>query len=267
MALPEVDDDCPIDSRLKAMSRADWKRSSGFFSRQCRMMRSRSGGRSRRARVKPRRIRLEDRAHRLDRRVRLERLPPGEHLVEDDAEREDVGAMIDRLRADLLGRHVGRRAEHHAGLGLVRVAGRELAVSSAAIGARHLGQAEVEDLHAAFAGEEDVLRLEVAVDDALVVRGREPARDLDRVVDRLARRHRRPVDSRAERFALEQLGDDYGAPSWRADVVDREDVGMVEHPGGARFLLEAAEPSASSANEAGRTLTATSRASRVSFAR
>ena len=43
---------------------------------------------------------------------------PGEHVEQHAAERVDVGAVIDSPRAAaLLGRHVDRRAEHHAGLG------------------------------------------------------------------------------------------------------------------------------------------------------
>ena len=37
---------------------------------------------------------------------------PAQHLVDDDAEREQVDAVIDRIGDRLLGRHVVRRAEH-----------------------------------------------------------------------------------------------------------------------------------------------------------
>ena len=40
-----------------------------------------------------------------------------QHLVEHAAERPDVGAPVDGFAARLLGAHVRRRAEHHAGLG------------------------------------------------------------------------------------------------------------------------------------------------------
>ena len=39
-----------------------------------------------------------------------------EHLVEQAAERPDVGALIDGFASGLLGTHVRRRAEHHSGL-------------------------------------------------------------------------------------------------------------------------------------------------------
>ena len=90
--------------------------------------------------------------------VRVEGHLPGEHLVHDHAERVDVGALVDGLPRRLLGRHVVRRAEDHPGLG-------ELARAAA-----DLGHAEVEHLHEArvvpLLDDEDVVRLQVAVDDA-----------------------------------------------------------------------------------------------------
>ncbi len=81
----------------------------------------------------------------------------GRHLVEDDAEREDVRALIDRLPFRLLRRHVGdgaddppvagERARGHAGLG-----------DQAGIFLQ-LCQPEVEHLHAAVAGDHHVGRL------------------------------------------------------------------------------------------------------------
>ena len=49
---------------------------------------------------------------------RDERRPPREHVVEDRADRVDVGALVDGLAGRLLRRHVRRRAEHLAGRGL-----------------------------------------------------------------------------------------------------------------------------------------------------
>ena len=104
---------------------------------------------------------------------------------------------------------------------------------------RELGEAEVEDLDPPVARDEDVLGLQIAVDDALVVRGGEPLRDLARVVDRFARRQRAAHAAAAKRLALEQLRDDVGRAGVGADVVDGQDVRVVELAGGARLLLEA----------------------------
>ena len=94
-----------------------------------------------------------------------------------------------RLPAHLLGRHVTHRPEDDAGLGRRRSAVGRLGRSlGRRLGLRQLGETEVEDLDAAVARHEQVLGLQVAVHDPLLVRGGEPVRDLDRVVDGLARR-------------------------------------------------------------------------------
>ena len=74
------------------------------------------------------------------------------------------------LAPHLLRRHVAHRAHDRARLGAC--CRRLSAGAGRAVG--QLGQAEVEDLHEAVAGEEDVLRLEIAVDDPLLVSGGEP---------------------------------------------------------------------------------------------
>jgi hypothetical protein len=71
--------------------------------------------------------------------------PPGEQLVEDGADGEEVAAGVGRLAARLLGRQVARGAEEGPRLGLVGVAV-----------AAQLGQAEVEDLERAVAGDDEV---------------------------------------------------------------------------------------------------------------
>ena len=102
-----------------------------------------------------------------------------------------------------------------------------------------LGQAEVEDLDAPVPADEDVLRLQVAVDDPLVVRGGEAVRDLDRVVEGLAHREGRAREADAQALAFEQLRGEVRPAVVVADVEDGEDVGMVEGGHRLRFDLEA----------------------------
>src|SRR6185369_15613879 len=104
-----------------------------------------------------------------------------------------------------------------------------------------LDQAEVEDLHLAVAGDEDVLRLEVAVNDPFVMRRAEAARDLHGVIGRLARRDRALPQADAQRLAFQQLADEEVLIVLGADVEDGDDVRMVEHPRRARFLFESAQ--------------------------
>ncbi len=75
-----------------------------------------------------------------------------EQLIHHRADREDVGAVVDRQAAHLLGGHVVEAADQGAGVG------------DAGVG--QLGDAEVEDLQAAAALlDHQVGRLDVAVDD------------------------------------------------------------------------------------------------------
>ena len=92
-------------------------------------------------------------------RIDLERVPAGEQLEEDHAERIEVAPRVDRAagpeeEGQRLGRHVGERAADRGALGAGRV----------------VGEVEVEDHRLAVVREQDVGRLDVAVEDAALVR-------------------------------------------------------------------------------------------------
>ena len=103
-------------------------------------------------------------------RLALERPPPEQALERDHAQRPDVGAEVDGLHAlRLLGAHVVRRAEQRAG---PRLGDRRHAEADD----RRLRDAEVEHLGQLFLlvlDEEDVVGLQIAVDDADLVRARD----------------------------------------------------------------------------------------------
>ncbi len=118
----------------------------------------------------------------------------GEHLVEHDAQRVDIGSMIDVARMfGLLGRHVVRRAHHLAGVG-ERVVGRLRFGGGVGKGdsphlperpfgcfaqmgtvpfsdafTNELRQSEIGDLHLAVFIEQNILGFDIAMHDALVV--------------------------------------------------------------------------------------------------
>jgi hypothetical protein len=157
-------------------------------------------------------------------------------LIEDAAEGVQIGAVIDVAgAAALLGRHEHRRAEDRAG-------GR---VARAGAGVGQLGDAEVEELGAPAGGplgigdQHDVVGLEVAMDDAAVVGGRQRARDLPRQLDQLGLAHERPRQALAQGLTGDELHDDEGlAVGQVAEVVDLDDVGVAQGRGDAGLVEE-----------------------------
>ena len=148
---------------------------------------------------------IEDCRQRRDRRLARERVAARQQLVQHHTEREDVAPVIDRQPAHLLGGHVADRPDHLPCGRWRRFIGRGPAVRVPVGESR---QAEVEDLDAALVGDEHVLGLDVAVDDALRVGGGEATRDLHREHQRLLLRRRPLAHRRAQRLAVQQLRDD-----------------------------------------------------------
>ena len=154
----------------------------------------------------------------------------GKHFVADARERINVAARADVfLRRRLFRRHVERGAERQARFGQAAASGRAHCERDAEVG--H---------HRPAVGEENVLRLDVAMDDALFVRVvqciGDVGGDLHRVVDadlRLAielRTQRLAID---ERHHVEQESVDFPA------VEQRQNVRMLQRGCGRDLLQEA----------------------------
>src|SRR5205085_10094484 len=112
--------------------------------------------------------------------LRLKRHAARDHLVEQHAERPGVARRARRAAADQFGREVLERADDRADLG---EAGTHLP----------LGDAEVEELDLAGGADLDVVRLDVAVDDAVAVYVIYGLDDAAEDVDALGERDRRAV--------------------------------------------------------------------------
>ncbi len=106
---------------------------------------------------------MQDLVHHHRRRAR-ERPHPGQHLVQQDAGGENVGAAIHPLAAKLLGRHVAGRADHIAHLGQR--------------GRLDLGHAEIGHLDLGGGRDEYVGRLDIAVHHPARMRVVERAQEL-----------------------------------------------------------------------------------------
>jgi hypothetical protein len=152
------------------------------------------------------------------------------HAVEDAAEAEQVAAVIDLFAGGLLRGHVLGRA----GDGPVHRQGR-LATDQAR-------QAEVEDLHPpALPLQPDVGRLDVAVDQPLLVGRRQPLGDFAADAEGVGQRQRplalQPV---LQRLAFEQHHGQEEDTAVLADLVDGDDVVVLDGGGHLRLALEAA---------------------------
>ena len=162
----------------------------------------------------------EDALGRLRHRRAGERRASGEHLVEHRPEREQIGAMVDLAAAQLLGRHVVQRAQHHPGHGepeRLRVIGRRRR--------EELGQPEVEHLDSLPPGEHHVRALDVAVHDAAAVRVVEGVGHLHRDLERVGHLDRTTGQAGGEGLALHVLHGDEERLAVFDQVVGDGDVG------------------------------------------
>ena len=158
-----------------------------------------------------------------------ERRPSREHLVEHHAQGVDIRAAIHVFRiVDLFRGDIGRRAQHHplpgeAVLGVLQGS----------------GDAEVHQLHLALAGEQDVARLDVAVDDLLVMGVFQGLAHLvhdegGRVVGEVAL----PPDQGIQRDAVNVLFHDVIGMAFLEVIVHLHDAVVLEVHHDARFALE-----------------------------
>ena len=145
---------------------------------------------------------------------------PGQHFVEHHAQGVNVRALVHVLRVlQLFGRHVVRRADGQA-------AGRQ---RDLVLGlAEQLGDAEVGDLHPALRVEQDVLRLDVAVQDAFVVGELERLANLRHEHHRLLRGEPARLHRLAQVYAVHELHQQVEEPAGLAEVMDGDDVRVVQ---------------------------------------
>ena len=142
-------------------------------------------------------------------------------LIQDCAKAEDIGTLVEFFSFGLLRRHVGGRAHHRA---IDRIPG------DVGIHVRcRLGEPEVEQLRRSFLGDDDVCRLQIAMDDPSTVGLLERACNLNRQPYGLIRRK-----WTLERFAFDVLHHQI----IRADVIQLANMRMVQRRDRARFLLE-----------------------------
>jgi len=151
----------------------------------------------------------------------------GQELVEQDAQRVDVASRVDVeiVEARLLGAHVGGRAHDVPHRGQSGALARTLV--------RRLRDPEVDDLgdrDAVLLGDQHVARLDVPVDDPLLVRVLDRGTDLVEQQQAVPQREVAPVAVAGDRLSPDQLHDEVRpAACRRPRVEDARDPRVVHH--------------------------------------
>jgi len=190
------------------------------------------------ARIERPRFLAQHRRRDLQHRVAAKRPDTRRHLVEHRAEGEDVGAGVHPLAPQLLGRHVGHRAEHLS-RARDRAAGGQRGLDVRR--PRRRRKAEVEHLHAALVAHHHVGRLQIAMNDALAVRGGEGVGDRDGQLQKAGQRQLASGDQRRERTPRDVFHHEQARRADLFDAEQRDDVGVIERCDGLRLALEAGE--------------------------
>ena len=175
-----------------------------------------------------RRVLLRNRLH--DREVvgAFKGLDAGQQLVEDHAGGEQIGPRVHLQALHLLGRHVLQGADHRAlgSRGIARVG--------------DTGDAEITELDPSTGIEHHVGRLDVAVDDALLVREaqcrQQLAHDGERAIEG---QPVADVELLLQVSAPHQFHDHEGHALIAAGVIDTDDVGMLKPSSGTCLRPEA----------------------------
>src|SRR5262249_20507647 len=178
------------------------------------------------------RLFFEDRNDRVTDGFSRERHLPSFHFIEDDTQTPDIGPRISRAAARLLRRHVRGRAHYHAGIGIDLYPG---CVFATDLPVRYLrrfckfGQTKVQNFGIAVPANHYVFRLDVAVNDAGLVRRRQRFSHLNADLENRIQWQRVFVrEVLTESMAVNQLSGDIILAINFADFINGQDVWMIK---------------------------------------
>ena len=161
-------------------------------------------------------------------RVCLKRQLAGKHLEHHHAQRIDVAAGIGEGAAGLLGTDVVHRADGFVGDGLGGAAGKA-------------GNAKISDFDGPVRQQHDIVRLDVAVDNALVVRVLQRPQNLHGKVDCfLPAQHLFLVDVVLQGDAVDVFHHNRLDAVGEDDVIHLDDIRVIQQRDGAGLVAETA---------------------------
>ena len=171
--------------------------------------------RDRLAKACHRRFLFHHRAENGGKRIALERQGPGEHFIKHHGQRPQIGFYARGFAEGLLGRHVSGRSQRGAGDSQI---GRAL----------HFGQTEIDNAGRSLVAEQNIGRLDIAVNDSARVRRAQPGGNFHRDPERFRDRHRPAGHSVAQRSAGMPRHNDKGLAPILLDAEYGADIGMVQ---------------------------------------
>jgi hypothetical protein len=156
-------------------------------------------------------------------RFGLVRKLPGDEFEQHHPQRIHIAAPIQRQPVGLLRRHIRRRADDHA---------------AGQLAAQHAGDAEVAQVGVAVFIQHDVAGLQIAVDDALLVRVIQRQRHLTQRLFQLIHLGLAAPDELLQAAPGQIAHDDIGQALVLAVIVDGQDVGMFQVGDDIHLALE-----------------------------
>src|SRR5580693_62737 len=155
---------------------------------------------------------------------------PGEQLVQNHSQRENIGRDIDALGAKLFGARVARRQHANPGNGDVGLAGQER------------GRAEIEKLDCAFGVHQDVGGFQIAMDNQIAVSVSDRVAHLEKNSQTRFYVELALVAVAIDRLAVDVLGDqEWLAGRRKAAIQQPRNVVVIERCQNLALGLEAAE--------------------------
>ena len=152
--------------------------------------------------------------------------PAGHHLIHNDAQRIQVGAITDSAALCLFRRQVVHRAQ--------RLLGQAVGLG------HHTGDAKIRDLDTAVLQHHHIVGLDVPVDDTTAVGMLQCLTDLDgKMQGLLPVQHALALHILFQRDAVDQLHHDIIRIVRCGNIVHGHDIGMAQHGNGVAFRMEA----------------------------
>src|SRR6266446_2274015 len=153
---------------------------------------------------------------------------PRYHFVKDYAETPDVGPLVDRRAPRLFRRHITNGSQYRPQIGLNQQQRFVCRYRYLHFLFGKLRNPKVEHFRVSVRPEHDVLRLDVAMDNAGFVGGGERTRHLDRDVNSFTQLHSTAHQTLKQCLAFDQFTGYIMSRVILADLVNRQDVWMIE---------------------------------------